>query len=249
SQIFLHQNKKEIKQLKDQIALLRATVQQLSLIVQAFIQQTNGSRITQIWKIINERIDYNINGFYYRVGLKLTFKVKEIKEARKITNFIVIGGDWNAHHSAWFDKDIDDIGESLIDFIINNNLQILNSSPFDHTYEKDGKKSSIDITLCSESISRWCSNWRTDNDELDVHSDYLLITFNIKKIETWNLRSDKWNSYRQILESKLDEWKKNLQLWNQDDKQLLDCAVDSWTNCVVEPANKAMDITEEEIIE
>ncbi|ETO01627.1 hypothetical protein RFI_35813, partial [Reticulomyxa filosa] len=84
---------------------------------------------------------------------------------------IVIGGDWNAHHSAWFDKDIDDVGESVMDFIINNNLQILNSSPFDHTYEKDGKKSSIDITLCSE--SRWCNNWRTDNDELDLHSDRL----------------------------------------------------------------------------
>ncbi|ETO33443.1 hypothetical protein RFI_03665 [Reticulomyxa filosa] len=65
----------------------------------------------------------------------------EIKEARKITDFIVI----------------------VMDFIINNNLQIMNSSPFDHTYEKDGKKSSIDITLCSESISR-CSNWGTDND-------------------------------------------------------------------------------------
>ncbi|ETO00592.1 reverse transcriptase, partial [Reticulomyxa filosa] len=91
-----------------------------------------------------------------RVGLKLTFQVKEdgidpipaivcfnldafeneIKEARKITDFIVIGGDWNANHSAWFNKDIGDIGESVMDFIINNNLHILNSSPFDHTYEK-----------------------------------------------------------------------------------------------------------------
>ncbi|ETO08378.1 hypothetical protein RFI_29009 [Reticulomyxa filosa] len=52
-----------------------------------------------------------------------------------------------------------------------------------HTYEKDGKKSSID------------NNWRTDNDELDVHSDHLPIAFNIKaswseikkqKIEKWN---------------------------------------------------------------
>ncbi|ETO15717.1 hypothetical protein RFI_21645, partial [Reticulomyxa filosa] len=93
-------------------------------------------------------------------------------------------------YSAWFDKDID-IGESVIDFIINS-LQTLNSSPFDHTYEKDGKKSSIDITLCSESISRWCSNWRTDNDELDVHSNHLPITFNIKAswLSPWNLRSD-----------------------------------------------------------
>ncbi|ETO06568.1 hypothetical protein RFI_30823 [Reticulomyxa filosa] len=83
----------------------------------------------------------------------------------EIKDFIVIGGDWNAHHSAWFD---------------------------------------------------------IDNEELDVHSDHLPITFNIKaswsspeikkqKIETWNLRSDKRNSYRQVLESKLDEWKKNLQ--------------------------------------
>ncbi|ETN98992.1 hypothetical protein RFI_38495, partial [Reticulomyxa filosa] len=60
---------------------------------------------------------------------------------------------------AWSDKNIDG---SVMDFIINNNLQIMNSSPFEHTYEKDGAQSSIDITLCSESISRWCNNWRTE---------------------------------------------------------------------------------------
>ncbi|ETO08798.1 hypothetical protein RFI_28589 [Reticulomyxa filosa] len=37
----------------------------------------------------------------------------------------------------------------------------------------------------------------------------------------------------------MDEWKKNLQLWNQGDKQLLDCAVDSWTD-VVEPAKRSI---------
>ncbi|ETO36477.1 hypothetical protein RFI_00585 [Reticulomyxa filosa] len=41
---------------------------------------------------------------------------KELKEAKKITDFI-------------------NMCESVMDFIINNNLQIMNSSPFEHTYE------------------------------------------------------------------------------------------------------------------
>ncbi|ETO15681.1 hypothetical protein RFI_21684 [Reticulomyxa filosa] len=54
---------------------------------------------------------------------------KELKEAKKITEHIVIGGDWNAHPSAWLDENIDEVGEHVSDFIINNNLNILNSSP------------------------------------------------------------------------------------------------------------------------
>ncbi|ETO08007.1 hypothetical protein RFI_29383, partial [Reticulomyxa filosa] len=121
-----------------------------------------------------------------------------------------------------------------MDFI---NLQIMNSSPFEYTYEKDGVKSSIDITLCSESISRWCNHFP--------------ITFNIKahwsspeikkqKIETWNLRSDKWDLYRQILGKKLEEWRNNTIWWDQNNQQLLDFAVESWTNCVVESAKQSI---------
>ena len=67
--------------------------------------------------------------------------------------------------------------------------------------ENNNASSCIDITLCSSSLIGLCSNWRTDDDELDVHSDHLPITFNIaaqwspqnikrQKVVAWNLSSN-----------------------------------------------------------
>ncbi|ETN97936.1 hypothetical protein RFI_39586 [Reticulomyxa filosa] len=96
-------------------------------------------------------------------------------------------------------------------------LHIINTLPFDCTFMKGNATSSIDITLCSSSILPLISNWRTDDVELYVHSDHLPITFNIKttwsssqierqKIETWNLRSNKWEQFRLRLKRNVDNW-------------------------------------------
>jgi exonuclease III len=45
---------------------------------------------------------------------------KELTAARDISEHILIGGDWNAHHPAWLDEEADEIGESVLEFIVNN---------------------------------------------------------------------------------------------------------------------------------
>ncbi|ETO00445.1 hypothetical protein RFI_36999, partial [Reticulomyxa filosa] len=67
-----------------------------------------------------------------------------------------------------------------------------------------------------------------------------------QKIETWNLRSDKWDLYRQILGKKLEEWRNNTLWWDQNNRQLLDFAVESWTNYVVESAKQSIGARERE---
>ena len=118
---------------------------------------------------------------------------------------------------------------------------------FDCTFQTLREKSSlIDITLCSSALIEFCSNWRTD-DELDVYSDHLPITFNIRttwsaplierqKIETWNLRSNNREQFRKVLEKKLTIWSSNLPeiMFDYSLTQELDDAVKSWTKCVVE---------------
>ncbi|ETN97410.1 hypothetical protein RFI_40119, partial [Reticulomyxa filosa] len=128
---------------------------------------------------------------------------QELQSATKMTEYIVIGGDWNAHHPAWLDQNIDDVGECILDFITSNGLHIINTLPFDCTFMKDN------------AILPLISNWRTDDVELDVQSDHLPITFNIKttwssprierqNIETWNLRSNKWEQFRLRLKRNID---------------------------------------------
>ncbi|ETO05398.1 hypothetical protein RFI_31998 [Reticulomyxa filosa] len=97
--------------------------------------------------------------------------------------------------------------------------------------------------MCSSSLFPLCSNWRTDCDEMDVHSDHLPITFNIKavwssskierqKIETWNLKSNKWEQFRRVLANRLEEWRNNIPQWLSNDPQQLNIAVEQWTDCI-----------------
>src|ERR1700733_12919277 len=145
-----------------------------------------------------DEYDYNNCDTYQNIFNLKMFEY-ELSEAKKISPHIVIGGDWNAHNPVWLDQNSDIVGETVLDFIVENQMHILNSLPFDFTFSKDGGYSSIDISMCSSSLLHLCSNWRTDDNELDLHSDHLPITFQIKtdwassgttrtKIECWNLR-------------------------------------------------------------
>ncbi|ETO08756.1 hypothetical protein RFI_28632 [Reticulomyxa filosa] len=186
------------------------------------------------------QLPFNANAFYL-----CEFK-KELSAAKKISDHIIIGGDWNAHHPAWLDENVDEMGEAVLEFIISNNLHILNSYPYDCTYYKYNASSSIDVTLCSSSLVGLCNNWRTDEDEFDVHSDHLPITFNIfaqwapqnikrQKIVTWNLSSNNWEMFRQHLTRNLNVWKNSL-INSQAEissESPLDRAVKSWSDYVI----------------
>ena len=179
---------------------------------------------------------------------------KELILALQITDNIIIGGDWNAHNPAWLDKNIDAVGEIILDFIITNNLHILNSMPYDCTLYKNGGSSCVDITLCSLSLVEYCHNWSTNQDDFDLYSDHLPITFNIitnwssstinkQKIETWNLRSDCWELYRTKLDKALMEWEIQLPVnisTIPGTKDELDHAIESWTRCLIKTAKSTI---------
>ena len=71
--------------------------------------------------------DFNTNSNVFNLS---EFK-KELAAARNISEHIIIGGDWNAHHPAWLDKNVDCIGEAVFEFINSNNLYILNKYPYE----------------------------------------------------------------------------------------------------------------------
>ncbi|ETO02293.1 hypothetical protein RFI_35143, partial [Reticulomyxa filosa] len=86
--------------------------------------------------------------------------------------------------------------------------------------------------------------WRTDDVELDVHSDHLPITFNVKttwssprierqKIETWNLRNNKWEQFRLILKRNIENWMKSIDSIVSRDQDSLDKAAESWPNMLL----------------
>ena len=118
---------------------------------------------------------------------------------------IIISSDTNAHSAMWHSKDTNPRGVWLEDFILNHDLEVLNNNP-KPTYVSGERKSVIDVTMVSRSISHYFSNWR--NHDKDMSTDHKLITFTGKFNEKplppkWNLRKAAWPVFRAIVDTEL----------------------------------------------
>lgn len=78
---------------------------------------------------------------------------------------IIIGTDSNAHHTIWGDKKIDVRGEMVMDFLVNQDLEIMNrgNTP---TFIRGNSETVIDLTLAKGTIMEQISNWRVSNYQI-----------------------------------------------------------------------------------
>ncbi len=77
----------------------------------------------------------------YDLLTKLDSDLKEIKPY-----YLIIGGDTNAKSSLWFSSTNNRRGDELVEFIVQNNLTILNNSS-KPTFMSSFGQSNIDLTL------------------------------------------------------------------------------------------------------
>lgn len=94
---------------------------------------------------------------------------------------LLIGCDANAHNMGWGSRKTNARGETLMDFIIEKNLRIVNKGD-NPTYLPDisnpnGKNSVIDLTIATDKIERVLSNWRVLDE--DSHSDHRWISWEL----------------------------------------------------------------------
>jgi len=89
---------------------------------------------------------------------------------------IIIGCDANAHHVIWGSSDVNQRGESLLEFILNNNLEILNVVNVP-TFVTRVRSEVLDITLSSRSVASHINDWHVSPEE--SMSDHRIIRFNI----------------------------------------------------------------------
>jgi ribonuclease HI len=118
---------------------------------------------------------------------------------------LLIGCDANAHNVIWGSETDNYRGISLLEFLVNNNLHLLNrgNAP---TREVNGSQSVIDITFSTHTISTHIGNWRVLKDVSD--SDHNFISMELDTIKTGKVkfRSKKktdWRGYRATLAKKL----------------------------------------------
>ncbi|KAF8777628.1 Delta and Notch-like epidermal growth [Argiope bruennichi] len=77
---------------------------------------------------------------------------------------IIIGADLNGHNTLWGYRSNDNRGNEVLDFILANNLYILNKSDAPPTFQRNNSIGWPDLTLCSQSIIDSSINWEVLDD-------------------------------------------------------------------------------------
>ena len=108
---------------------------------------------------------------------------------------MLIGCDSNAHSPTWGDKSLDDRGEAIEEFLLNNPIKVDNVGDTPTFSAKIGE-TIIDLTISSMEVevTDWVVNTKVQP------SDHRMITFNVKLdsnkvIKTRQLKKVDWNIF------------------------------------------------------
>lgn len=155
---------------------------------------------------------------------------------------LIIGCDSNAHNEVWGSKRTNVRGEMLMDFILENGLQLMNIG-CEPTFMPDPlnpnhRSSIIDLTLATRGIAELIHDWKVLN--IDSHSDHRWIDFklaseNIAPELKRNKRSTNWDKF--LTELNGLENLKNLDIDMSTDE--LDKAASTLNSILIRAFNKA----------
>ena len=120
---------------------------------------------------------------------------------------LIIGSDCNSHHVAWGNDFNDARGISIVETILDLNLNLLNEGnmPTFDPYHNDSQ-TCIDITLCNNKTSHLIQNRKVNpNDSKSDHKalDFELNFYNESNPPTRNRKKTNWIKYNEILKENL----------------------------------------------
>ncbi len=127
-----------------------------------------------------------------------------VKYCARTKKKVIVSADSNAHSSFWGSADTNNRGLMLEDFILRNNLAVLNTGSCP-TYNSRGHETVIDVTLCSPELENRITEWKVN---LDFQGpDHHLIEFDLtisKQTVTHqrNLNKGDWLPFQKHLEER-----------------------------------------------
>ena len=201
--------------------------------------KTNGIDIT--WGIIeNESFYMAIASVYHSPSYEASWDgieshINEIKKQYKSKPiYFSINGDVNAKHQFWSNK-TDKRGEQIVEFMDQNNLSVHHKhGMITHQNLSNGKMDAIDITIVSDNIKQYISDWYTNIDLVikefnkQSFSDHLcvVIKFNFKiQLDnnfkyTWRFNPKRDDLYCKLIKNGMEEWFKYYLIHRNDVSQL-----------------------------
>jgi len=111
---------------------------------------------------------------------------------------VILMGDFNAHSHTWGCRDTNRQDRHIEDFILQQNLCILNTGMPTYFHPSTGSLSAIDLTLCDPSLFL-DQSWSVHDDLCGSdHYPVLIKSTQINQIEalsSWKLNKADWNSF------------------------------------------------------
>jgi ribonuclease HI len=129
---------------------------------------------------------------------------------------LVIGTDANSHHQVWGSTDTRSRGEFLLEFIISNDLHVLNvGDKPTYRHEGTGREEVLDITLCSISLSSNIQRWHVSSEPSMSDHRHICFVIDLGKVPTQFVRIPQmtdWNKYRTLLEESSEEFQEYMRV-------------------------------------
>ncbi|KAI5692217.1 hypothetical protein M8J75_011747 [Diaphorina citri] len=143
---------------------------------------------------------------------------------------LILGCDANAHHTVWNSTDTNTRGESLLEYIVGNNLTILNqgSRP---TFITAVRKEILDLTLCTQHIANSIKGWKVLKETSMADHQYIYFEIEGRCVEQISYRDPKrtnWDHFRRDLKRKLDPVQTKLA-----DKEDIDATAVKLQDCIM----------------
>ena len=160
----------------------------------------------------------------------------------------IILGDFNSHSMLWGSHKLDKRGKIVEEFIVNNDLIILNDQSPTHFNLSYGSSSAIDITLCSSSIAT-SIEWQT-SDYL-YGSDHYPLTIKIAEpIPVINMHNPRykfykaeWPKYKENISKKITDFNNFVENFDSITNIDINCIIEKFNNIIIEAANDSIPIT------
>ena len=146
-----------------------------------------------------EGVIYRISSFYMAHDSEEpppgTVLSRLVEDSRERKNFLLLGGDANAHHIQWGSSDINKRGELLFDFIISTDLLVCNRGQ-EPTFITKNRREVLDVTLVTQNVFDKITRWEVSKEH--SFSDHrfieIVISESCPEPGTFrNLKSTNWD--------------------------------------------------------
>lgn len=181
----------------------------------------------------------NLNEFNYSLFNQ------ELVEARKISKYIIIGGDFNAYNPVWGSNKLDLIGETIYDICSNNSFKIneFNTSTF-----RDANENTVavlDLVIYTKETEYLLNYIKIDEDDYYIGSDHKPITYSLNNTYytdniinsthfTWNFNTNKINEANKVAELYFHNLLKQLPTNYENNIELLNKTITKWNNIIIQ---------------